>query len=59
MDVVAGMDVKENPSASMKAIFESGGWNIGSRAIFQYITPEAANHKRVAQHLADDSQSES
>jgi len=59
MDVVAGLDVKENPSESMKAIFESGGWNIGSRAIFQYITPEAANHKRVAQHLADDSQSES
>ena len=59
MDVVAGLDVKENPSASMKAIFESGGWNIGSRAIFQYITPEAANHQRVAQHLADDSLSES
>ena len=59
MDVVAGLDVKENPSASMKAIFESGGWNIGSRAIFQYITPAAANHQRVAQHLADDSMSES
>jgi len=59
MDVVAGLDVKENPSASMKALFESGGWSIGSRAIFQYITPEAANHQRVAQHLGDDSQSES
>ena len=59
MDVVAGLDVKENPSASMKAIFESGGWNIGSRAIFQYITPAAANRQRVAQHLADESMSES
>jgi len=59
MDVVAGLDVKENPSASMKAIFESGGWNIGSRAIFQYITPAAASRQRVAQHLADESMSES
>ena len=58
MDVVAGLDMKNNPATSMQAIFDSGGWSLGSRAIFQYITPEVANYQRAAQHLGDNSDSE-
>jgi len=58
MDVVAGLDIKNNPAASLNALFDSGGWRHGSRAVFQYITPEAASVQRVARHLADNSGSE-
>jgi len=58
MDVVAGLDMKNNPAASLTALFDSGGWSHGSRAVFQYITPEAASAQRVARHLADNSDSE-
>ena len=58
MDVVAGLDIKNNPAASLNALFDSGGWRHGSRAVFKYITPEAASVQRVARHLADNSGSE-
>ena len=58
MDVVDGLDMKNNPAASMTALFDSGGWSLGSRAIFQYITPEVASAQRAAQHLGDNSDSE-
>jgi len=58
MDVVAGLDIKNNPAASLNELFASGGWRPGSRAVFQYISPEVANVQRVAKHLADNSGSE-
>ena len=58
MDVVAGLDIKNNPAASLNELFASGGWRPGSKAVFQYISPEAASVQRVAKHLADNSGSE-
>ena len=58
MDVVAGLDIKNNPAASLNELFAIGGWRLGSRAVFKYISPEVANVQRVAKHLADNSGSE-
>ena len=55
LDVLRGLDVKENPSASMAEISESGGWKPGSSAIFNYIPPREANLQHCARQVMDES----
>ena len=58
LDVLQGMDVKANPSASLREIYESGGWKPGSAALFNYIPPKEANQQRCAQQVMDSSDTE-
>ena len=55
LDVIQGLDVKENPAASMAEIYESGGWKPGSSAIFHYIPEKEANRQRCAEQVMDAS----
>ena len=43
---------------SWEAIFESGGWSLGSRALLKYIQSKAVDPDRVAAILADGSDSD-
>ena len=58
VDVVAGLDLKHNPAASLTELYASGGWKPGSRAFFQYLPLQEAHKERLAHAVAGESDSE-
>ena len=58
VDVVSEKDQWGRPFASLKDIFESGGWAPGSRALFAYLEEDTLDGPRVAEMVADQSDSE-
>ena len=58
MDVLAGLDVKLNPAASLAEIYESGGWRPGSSSFFHYLPPKDANAQRCVRHVTENSDTE-
>ena len=56
-DVVAGLDVKDNPAASLVEIAETLGHNMRRASFFQYLHGKTASRKTV-RRLCEDTESE-
>ena len=58
VDVLNGLDLKDNPALSLAELFESGGWTPGSRSIFSYVPTGQANAHRLVKDVVEGSDSE-
>lgn len=57
-DIVAGLDVRSNPAASIIEIAESLGHNLARASFFHYLHKDTADRRRSARRLCEDTDSE-
>ena len=57
-DIVAGLDVKNNPAASIRDIAESLGHHLGRASFFKYLGAKTSNVRRAVHQMCDDTDSD-
>ena len=57
-DVVAGLDVKQNPAASIQEVAESLGHNLARSSFFAYIKGSTAQRRQIVRQICEDTESE-